>query len=304
MAILAGGDSLTNLTENSELRHWRVWHEELRRLGFGEGRNLRILRCSTEGDRRRVDSLVREILGFAPDVVLVPPPDLVEALRKASTTVAIIAFSNDPVIAGFANSLARPGSNVTGFTIDTGPEFLGKRLELLKEAVPTVTRVGALMLRQFWDGWVADSYRQAAQRLGLSMIGAPLDAPVEEHGYRRAFGALTRQGADAVIVSPQSEHFAYRTLIDQLAAEARLPLMYSWREQVVAGGLLAYTIDLVDVWRRAAGYTVQILKGARPAEMPFQQPSKFELIVNLRTAKALDLTIPPSLLARADEVIE
>ena len=304
VAILAGGDSIADLSETSGLRHWRAWHQELRRLGYAEGANLVIDRRSTEGDRRRVPELVREIVSLRPDVVIVPPPDLVEALRHATTAIPIIAFPADPVRSGFATSLARPGGNITGFTIDAGPEIIGKRMALLKEAVPATTRLAALMLRQYWDGWIGDAYRESARRLGISIVGAPLDAPVNEQAYRRTFAAMVHERVDAVVVSAQSEHYAHRRLIAELAAEARLPTMHSWREHVEAGGLMAYTIDLVDVWRRAADYIGQILKGARPAEMPFQQPTRFELVVNLKTAKTLGITIPPAILLRADEVIE
>jgi len=304
VAILAGGDALANLSETSGLRHWRALFEELRRLGYDEGRNLVIDRRSTEGDSRRVPELVREIVSLDPDVVFAVRPDLVKALRAATTKIPIIAFSGDPVLYGFAESLARPGGNITGFTIDAGPELVAKRMTLLREAVPALTRLAVLMLRQYWDGLIGDAYRESARNLGIALVAAPLDAPVHEESYQRAFADMVRERADAVIVSPQSENLVNRRLIAELAAEARLPSMYQWREQVEAGGLMAYTIDLADIFRLVAGYVGLILEGANPAEMPFQQPTKYELIINLKTAEALGLAIPPALLARADEVIE
>jgi len=304
VAILAGGDSVANLSETSSLRHWRALHQELRRLGYAEGRNLVVYRRSTEGDSRRIPKLVREVVSLKPHVVFAVRPDLVEALRAATTKIPIIAFSGDPVRYGFAASLARPGGNITGFTIDGGPGIIAKRMSLLREAVPAMTRLAALMLRQYWEGQIGDGHRESARQLGIALVGEPLDAPVNEQSYRRAFADMVREHADAVIVSPQSENLVHRRLIAELAAEAQLPSMHYWREHVEVGGLMAYMIDLADVLRSVAGYIDLILKGANPADLPFQQPTKYELIINLKTAKALGITIPRAILLRANEVIE
>src|SRR5262249_917699 len=180
---------------------------------------------------------------------------------------------------------------------------IAKRLALFKEAVPAASRLAALMLRYFWESGEED-FRQAARRAGIAILGAPLDSPVDEQAYRRAFAAIVRERADSILVSAQAENAVHRRLIAELAAAGRLPTVCSLRENVEAGGLMAYAFDSVDTWRRVAGYVDLILKGAKPGELPFQQPAKFELIINLKTAKALGLTIPPALLARADEVIE
>ena len=146
--------------------------------------------------------------------------------------------------------------------------------------------------------------RDAAQKAGLTAIGAPLDSPMNETMYRRLFAKIVRDGGDAIYVSPSVENLTHAQLIAELAVEARLPTVCFWQENAHAGGLMAYAVDLVDIWRRAASYVDRILKGAKPADLPIYQPTKFELVINLKTAKALGLTVPPALLAVADEVIE
>jgi putative tryptophan/tyrosine transport system substrate-binding protein len=188
--------------------------------------------------------------------------------------------------------------------MDAGAEIFAKRMVLLRETVPKTYRLAAMLLRQHWESWVGDEIREAARRLGITIIGTVLEAPINELAYRRAFEVMIQKGADSFFMTPSPENVVHRRLIAELAAQAGLPAMYSWRDNVEAGGLMAYAIDVPDIFRRAAGYIDLILKGSRPAEMPFQQPTKFELIINLKTAKALGLTVPESILARADAVIE
>jgi putative ABC transport system substrate-binding protein len=304
VAVLAGGETAVDLSETSRLRQWRAWHDELRRLGYIEGRNLVIDKRSPEGDSRRIPELVRRIISAKPDVIFTPRQDATEAVRTATTTIPVVAIASEPVRLGYAASLARPGGNITGFAFDTGAEIFAKRLELLKEAVPGTSRVAQLALRHYWEGWNGNEVRKAAQRVGIGVTGAPLDAPVSEQTYRRAFATLLRDRADAVAIWPQSENILHGRLIAELAIQARLPTLCVLRENADAGGLMAYSVDLPDMFRRAAGYIDLILKGANPATLPFQQPTKFQLIVNLRTAKALGLALSDSLLTRADEVIE
>jgi len=304
LAIFAGGESITNLSGSSGLRHWREWNQELHRLGYAEGQNLVIHRRSTEGDWRRASEIVREIVNFKPDVIFTPRQDALDAIKSATATIPIVAITSDPVRLGYAASLARPGGNITGFAFDTGMEIYSKRLELLKEAVPGTSRVAQLSLRHYWEGWNGSQVQMAAQRVGIEVIGAPLDAPVNEQTYRRAFATLVRDRADAVAVWPQSENILHGRLIAELAVQARLPTMCVLRENADAGALMTYSVDLADMMRRAAGYIDLSLKGANPATLPFQQPTKFQLVINLKTAKAIGLTIPDLFLARADEVIE
>lgn len=303
IAILAGGETIADVSQISGRRQWLAWHDELRKLGYVEGRNLVIDRKSAEGDSRRVPALVRQIMSFEPDVIFVPRHDLAEAIKTATTKIPIVAITGDPVRTGFAASLARPGGNITGFAFDTGVEIFAKRLALLKEAVPGTFRVAQLTLRHYWESWFGDEVRKASQGIGITVIGATLDAPVNEQTYRRAFATLQTR-ADAVSVWPQYENIVHGALIAELAAKARLPTMCVLRENVDAGGFMAYSVDLPDMFRRAAGYVDLILKGANPAELPFQQPTKFELVINLKTARTIGLAVPESILLQAAEVIE
>ncbi len=304
VAVLAGGETAADLSETSRLGHWRAWHDELRRLGYVEGRNLLIDKRSPEGDSRRIPELVRQIISAKPDVIFTPRTDASEAIRNATKTIPIVAITSEPVGLGYAESLARPGGNVTGFAFDAGREIFAKRMDLLKEAAPGTSRVAQLTPRHYWEGRFGDQVQKAGPSVGITVIGAPLDAPINEHSYRRAFAALSRDRADAVSVWPQAENVLHGHLIAELAVQARLPTMCVLRENADAGGLMAYSVDLAEMFRRAAGYVDLILKGANPATLPFQQPTKFQLIVNLRTAKALGLTFSDSLLTRADEVID
>jgi putative ABC transport system substrate-binding protein len=196
-------------------------------------------------------------------------------------------------------SLARPGGNVTGLALDAGAELEAKRLALLKEAVPTIRRVAYLGFTSLWEGPGGESVREAAPRLGVTLIHIE-QAP---NDYAPAFSAIMRERLDGIFVSSDPHHWAHRQRITEFARQSRLPALGYSREFADAGALLSYGVDLNDLFRRAAGYVDRILKGAKPADLPVEQPTKFELVINLKTAKALGLTIPPSMLARADEVI-
>jgi putative tryptophan/tyrosine transport system substrate-binding protein len=211
----------------------------------------------------------------------------------------------DPVTFGIVENLAHPGSNITGISSDAGPEIWGKRLDLLREATPGTSRVGFLASRSVWESpFGMASLGVAAERMGISLIGPPLEGTLREQEYRRVFEAMLQGHADALIVSDQAENFTYRRLIVELAATNGLPTIYPYREQVEVGGLMAYAPDLLDIYRRAGGYVDQILKGTKAGEIPIYLAVKFNLVINLKAAKAIGLTVPPTLLLRADEVIE
>ncbi len=242
-----------------------------------------------------------ELVRLKVEVIVVPVNSMVRDAKRVTTAVPIVmAGSNAPVEAGLVASLARPGGNVTGLTTDTGPELEAKRLELLKEGLPRVSRVAYVGTKADWASERGLSIRAAARALGVNVFLA-------EHGpndYTDAFSVISREHADALITSNTPHHFAHRRLIAEFALKDRLPSMSRYREFVEAGGLMSYAADGRDNYRRAAVYVDKILKGAKPADLPLEQPTKFELVINLKTAKALGLTIPPSLLQRADQVIE
>ena len=279
----------------------RAFVRGLRTLGYVEGRNLILERRSAEGTFERFAPIVAELVSLSMDVIVVSNTPLAQRAREVTTAVPIVlGVSTDPVGSGLAQSLARPGGNVTGLTANVGPGIQGKRLELLKGAVPSASRVAFLGTKKLWDVVYETSIKAGAQALGLTVFLAE-HTPTE---YAGAFALIGRERPDALFVAPSSENYAQRRLIVDFATSKRLPNVHAFRESVEDGGLISYGVNIADLFRRAAGYVDKILKGAKPADLPIEQPTKFELVINLKTAKALGLTIPPSLLQRADQVIE
>jgi putative ABC transport system substrate-binding protein len=279
----------------------RAFVRGLRALGYVEGRNLILERRSAEGTFERFAPIVAELVSLNVDVIVVSSTPLAQRAREVTTAVPIVlGISTDPVGSGLAQSLARPGGNVTGLTSDVGPEIQGKRLELLKGAVPRASRVAFLGTKKLWDVVYEKSIKAGAQALGLTVFLAE-HTPTD---YTGAFTLISRERPDALFVANSSENFAQRQLIVDFATSKRLPNIHAFRESVEVGGLMSYGVNIVDLFRRAGGFVDKILKGAKPGDLPVEQPTKFELVINLKTAKALGLTIPPSLLQRADQVIE
>ena len=278
----------------------RAFLHTLGSLGYVEGQNVVFERRSAEGKFERFAEIVAELVRLKTDVIVTVSTPLAQAAKQVTTTVPIVmATSVSPVEAGLVASLARPGGNITGFTTNTGPEIEGKRLELLKDALPRISRVAYMRMKTDWEGPTGESVKAAAKALNVTLLHAE-HTPNE---YASAFAVIARQRPDALLVTDSAPAFAHRRLIVEFAVKNRLPGMYGWREPVEAGGLMSYGVNISDLFRRAAGYADKILKGANPADLPIEQPTKFELVINLKTAKALGLTIPPSVLVRADEVI-
>jgi putative ABC transport system substrate-binding protein len=281
----------------------RALVQGLRALGYVEGRNLILERRSAEGRFERFGDIVAELVRLNADVIVTAGDPMTRAAKAVTVTVPIVmAFSIDPVGQGIIQSLARPGGNVTGLMTFVGPEIEAKRLELLREMLPGVSRVAYLANKEEkdWDSPYGKSVRTAAQAMGVTLL------PFEftPHQYPEAFTRISRARADALFVSPSPAVFADRAVIVDFASRTRLPSTFRYREAVELGGLMSYGDNAVDRFRRAATYVDRILKGAKPADLPVEQPTQFELVINLNTAKALGLTIPPSVLARADQVIE
>ena len=282
------------------------FEQGLRELGWVPGSNILIEYHYADGQIERLPELAADLVRRKVDIIVVRGPQAAHAARQATSTIPIIMSATpDPVGAGFAASLARPGGNVTGLTFLTGVTLEAKRLELLKEALPGLTRVGFLTnptAMQDPDSSVAKALQAAAELLGLQVqtfeIRRPSALPEVFAAVDRArVGALLVQG-DPHILEP------HRVEVVALAADYRLPAMYPWRLYVDAGGLMAYGTSISDFHRRSASYVDKILKGAKPGELPIEQPTKFDLIVNLKTARVLGLDLRSTLLARADEVIE
>jgi putative tryptophan/tyrosine transport system substrate-binding protein len=280
-----------------------AFRQELEALGWTEGRNIRIDYRFAGGNAARVQAYAAELVNLSPDLIVAHSSPVVAALKQATSTIPIIiAVVNDPLGQGFVASLARPGGNITGFAFI---EFtmVGKWLELLKEMAPGVRRV-ALMFNPQTAPYYAIYLREFGT-VPATLAGELAAAPVrDEAEVEAAIAALANEPPGGLIAAGDPFISAHRALIARLAQHHRLPAVYPFRRFVAEGGLMAYGPDTVDVVRRSASYVDRILKGASPADLPIQQPTKFELAINLKTARALGLTVPPALLARADEVIE
>jgi putative ABC transport system substrate-binding protein len=286
------------------IRVYRAFFEELDRLGYVEGQNLIVERYSGEGQTERFDSLAREVVSASPDLIFPVATVLTQKFKLATSTIPIVAMTGDPVASGLVNSMARPGGNITGATVDAGPALHGKRVEFLMEASPSSSYARFLASQSSWDNPGGSAVRKAAKQADISIALALLDSDINEAAYQRVFNAMGQDRVDALVVADQPENFTYRRLLVELAAKYWIPAIYPFREHAELGGLMSYSADLSDIFRRIANQIAEVLKGISPAEIPVYQPTKFPLIINLKTAKALGLEMPPTLLARADEVIE
>jgi len=281
-----------------------IFLEELQRLGYVEGQNLIIERYSAEGQPERYGDLAREAVGAHPDLIAASGTALVAKLKAATSTIPIAALTGDPIRFGLVPSLAHPGGNITGVSFDAGTELWGKRLEILAEAVPKVRRVAFVGPQAALDGAGGKATREAAGRLGIDLVNASVATPVNEPAYRHTFETIGRDQPDGLVFTADFESYPLRHLLVELAAQIGLPAIFALREQTAAGGLMSYAADLKRALHASAGQVAEILRGGNPAEMPYIQGTRFELVINLKTAKTLGITLPPSILARADEVIE
>jgi putative ABC transport system substrate-binding protein len=290
-------------TPTEQLALTKAFEEGLAELGYVAGRDYRLESRFAWGKQERLPTLAQELVALDVDVIVTGANPVIAAVKRATGTIPVVmATSRDPVGSGFAASLARPGGNITGLTGDPTPEVQGKRLELLKEAVPRASRI-ALLWNPLPPG--AETYRKAvesaARMLGLDLLAVEARGRAEFQG---AFATMEREGAHALMVLPDPIFFTARQQIVELATKHRLPSIFHAREIVEIGGLMSYGVSLDYQFRRAAAYVDKILKGASPGDLPIEQATKLEFVVNLRTAKALGLTIPQTLLLRADRVIE
>ena len=283
---------------------WReAFRQGLQENGYKEGQNVVVESRWADGQYDQLTGLTMDLVRQKVDVIVAATTTPAQAAKKTTATIPIVfLIIADPVAQGLVTSLARPGGNATGLASTAGPEIYGKMLELLKEAVPGLTRVallwnpaspfGALFVREV---------ESAARSLGVQVKAIEGRRPEE---FENAFGAAVRERAGGLVVTPDPMFIAHRARLADLAARSRLPAVYGVRQHAEAGGLMVYTADFTDLYRRAGGYVARILKGAKPGDLPVEQPTKFELVINLKTARALGLTIPQSVLLRADQVIQ
>jgi ABC-type uncharacterized transport system substrate-binding protein len=300
------GYLVTGSLESPEVRARRdAFRTGLRELGYLEGQDIVLEYRGADSKIERLLGLATELTRLKVDLIIAVATPAARAAQQATTTIPIVATAmGDPVRDGLVASLARPGGNVTGTTF-LGPELVPKRLELLKQALPRVSRVAGLRHPgAFSEGTMKDMLKEteaAAGTLGVQLQLVDVRGPDE---FDRAFSTMIRERAEALLVFPSTMLFAQGKRIVDLAAKHRLPSMSNAREFVDLGGLIAYGASLIDLNRRAATYVDKILKGTKPADLPIEQPTKFELVINMKTAKALGLTIPHSIMVRADELIQ
>jgi ABC-type uncharacterized transport system substrate-binding protein len=295
---------LMGVADDSQGRHRvAMLKQGLQELGWTEGRNIQIETRFTGSATDRIRAHVAELVALAPDVIVANTTPVIRALRQATSSIPIVmAAANDPVDQGFVSSLARPGGNITGLTFIDFP-MIGKWLEMLKEAAPAIARAALMFnpdLTPYYYVYL-HSFAAMPRSIAVKATAAPVRDTTE---IEAAIADLGRDPGVGLIVPPDAFTIVHHKLFIRLANQHRLPAVYAYRTYIAQGGLMSYGPDPYDMFRRSASYVDRILKGEKPADLPVQVPVKYELAVNLKTARALGLEIPPTLLARADEVIE
>ena len=278
-----------------------AFRQGLRELGYIEGKNIAIESRYAEGKLDRLSELAAELVRLKLDVIVSAGPTVTRPVKEATVTIPIVmALDDDPVGSGFVASLARPGGNITGLST-LAPEISGKQLELLKEIVPRLSHVAVIgNSTRSGNAQMLKETELAAGALRVQMQYLDVLSPKD---IETAFRAATKGRAEAILVLTSPAFLSQRTQTAELALKSRLPAIYPWPENVEDGGLMTYSVSITDLFRRAATYVDKILKGAKPADLPVEQPKKFEFIINLKAAKQIGLTIPPNVLVRADKVI-
>jgi ABC-type uncharacterized transport system substrate-binding protein len=293
---------MTGDSESADLPRRNAFRQGLRELGYDEGQTILIEFRTAAGGADKLAEFAAEFSRLDVDVVFAFSTAAVQAAAKAMPTKPIVSITPDPVLAGLVSSLARPGGNITGLSTLAGTEIYSKYLELLKETVPGLKHVAVLSNPgNTLSALAIKAMETAVPTLGLSLQVVEARKPDE---LEKAVAAATKEHAEGLVVVLDALFLALRTQLAELVARYRLPTIYGIREHAETGGLIAYAANRPEMFRRAAYYVDKILKGTRPAELPIEQPTKFELIINLKAAEALNLAIAPSLLVRADEVIE
>jgi putative tryptophan/tyrosine transport system substrate-binding protein len=284
--------------------NYTIVFEEMKRLGYVEAVNMIVDRYSAEGSFDRFPEIARKVVATRPDVIYAVQTELVLALMSETRTIPIVAWTSDPIAAGIVSNLARPGGNVTGLSVEAMPEFGAKAIQLLAEAVRKLSSARVLAPPLAWQLPIYQSARDTAEKMNIPLRLEPLQDPINEAEYRRAFETMKREQVDGAMLAFDGLSYANRELLGRLAQQFRLPVICAFTGSVEAGALLSYAWDLKAGDRRVAAQIVEILNGGKPAEMPYFQETHWELVINLKAAKELDLEIPAGLVARADRVIE
>jgi putative ABC transport system substrate-binding protein len=280
-----------------------IFFEELRRLGYVEGGNLIVDRWQYQSGR--LEEIARKVVETNPDVIASPGTPMTLSLKAATTTIPIVAITGDPIRFGLISNIARPGGNITGVSVDAGAEVWAKRLELLSNAVPKLVNVVFVSTEGAWRGAGGQVVRDAAQKLGISLVPITLRSPYGEAEYRSAFSSIQRDQVDGLITADEGQVLLpQRPLLVQLVQQLRLPAIFPYRQFAEEGGLMSYSSDLKEAALRQAAQIAEILRGANPGDIPYSQAVRFDLVVNLKTAKELGIEIPAVLVAGAAAVIE
>jgi putative ABC transport system substrate-binding protein len=303
LAIFSLAESSALMDERSENRYYRALLTELRRLGHVVGENLTIERYGRESNTSGPAALVSEVVRSEPDVVYVVGVGSL-LFKRETSTIPIVALTGDPVAQGLIPNLARPGGNITGVSVDTGPSIHAKRIALLREIFPALSKLAYVTLRLQWEAIQGKAMQAASETASVPVESLLLDLPTSDAGYRAAISKAAQEGANAIMIGDSPDALSKRQLIAEAIEQTGLPAIYPFLEFVEIGGLLAYAFDLVELNKRVANDINAILRGANPGEIPFYQASKFELSINLKTAKSLGLEVPTTLLASAAHVIE
>jgi putative tryptophan/tyrosine transport system substrate-binding protein len=305
IAIVHPSAAVADLTEaTTHGQFYPLFFRALERLGYIEGQNLLVERWTAEGRTDRYEEIASEVIGHKPDVVFLPTGRLALSFKQMTTSLPIVVLAGaDPIRMGIVENLSRPGANITGFTTEAGPAFIGKHFQLLLDLKPGLKRAGYLANQQGWD--ISQPALMAiSQSMGISVAGPMVESPFNEQDHRASLTSMIDEGIEGLVVSTAFETVAHRRMIAQLVEDHRLPAIYPLPEYVRAGGLMSYTSDFSEVMMGLAHYIDLIVRGTNPGDLPFLQPTRFQFIINLKAARAIELNIPVALLASADEVIE
>jgi putative ABC transport system substrate-binding protein len=304
LAIVHPSAPMADLIEATSQGLFLAIFKKLQGLGYVEGQNLVIERWTAEGRPERYGEIASDVVAHKPEVVFLPTGRLAQSFKHVTSTVPIVVLvGSDPIPMGIVENLSHPEANITGFTTEAGPAFLGKLFQIMKDLKPAMMKFGFLAARQGWEAW-RSVLASTSQSLGISVVGPMVESPFGEQEHRVALNSMIDDGVEGLVVSTTFESVVHRRMIIQFVQDHRLPAIYPLTDYARDGGLLAYTADFDEVFAGLAHYLDLILKGSKPGDLPFLQPTRFQFTINMKAARAIKLSIPAPLLASADKVNE
>jgi putative tryptophan/tyrosine transport system substrate-binding protein len=285
LALVSVASPLAQMQEGSTSVFFRTFFEELHRLGYVEGKNLIVLRFASGSRGERMPDTAREVVAAGPDLIFAFSSRMVQELKKTTSSIPIVGYTADPISFGIVRELSHPGQNVTGVATEASSEFDGKRLSLFREFAPWASRLAVLAPPSFLRTVYGDALRDAAKRLGFTIVGEPVAEPVTTEAIERSFAKLASERVDLLVIPDLPENNTHHQEIVELSIREKLPTLASNRQFVIAGALMSYAADPVDLVQRAVGYVDRIFKGERPGDLPFYRAARYELIINRKTAE-------------------